>query len=146
VADQIPVPDAGAPVLLDTMIRVQLAVDESLSMRLYVNDFTPGYGTVLASFVEATFGGYSRRTLDRSFWAPAVTQLNHVTTIDLVNGAQLYTVAAPVQTVFGIYLVGLLTTKVYFARRFDPPRVLVVGQQLRVSPRITLRSEILPGP
>jgi len=135
------IPDAGAPRDLDTLVRTILGTDEPLQMRIFANDLVPQRGTVLANFVEATFAGYTRRTLNRSQWGVSVTGPDHVTRIMLTTGPEVYTPTDGAQLIYGIYIVHPPDDTVVYQRRFATPREVEVGVPFSINPIITLRSE-----
>lgn len=134
-------PDEGLPSLLNWTVREELAADEELEMRIFTNDILPQRGAVLASFVEATFDGYTRRVLPRSGWTEPTVDANHVAKTSRVFGPHSYTATGGIQTLYGIYLVRPMAGIVVLARRFSEPIEPVAGVAFSVSPIVTLRSE-----
>ena len=140
---QVTSPNEGLPYLLNNLARSPLVTDEALSVRLYKNDYTPVYGSVLADFEECDFVGYTRRVIARADWTAPVLDGNSART-SRIAGAFTYTNGgAGDTTIYGCYLVGGLSNRVYYARRFTPPRVIVYGGQLLVLPSVVLRSELV---
>lgn len=135
------VPDEGAPVDVDWLIRAVLVSDQPILMRLFVNDIIPQRGVVLADFTEATFPGYSQQVLERSQWGAPVLGADHVVRVPLSAGPRTMTPLVSDVTIYGAYLVAAVSMKVVFCRRFQPPRVTVAGFPLRFLPVITLRSD-----
>lgn len=142
MANEYPVPDEGLENLARLITSVTLVTDQPQEMRLYVNDLIPQRTTVLADYVEASFGGYSRRLLEDTDWDQPEVGLDHVARVQLADGAQEYTPTESDVTVYGVYLVNLFTGKVQFARRFSEPIVTAVGTSFRVMPVVTARSEL----
>lgn len=140
--NQYPVPDESVGHQLDLLARAALVVDEPLELRLYVNDLYPQRSTVLADYTEASFGGYSRRVIDRADWDVATVDDEHKARVQLSAGPETWTPTGGVETVYGCILVAPDVGKVRYARRFTTPRVLEVGVPLAVMPVITLASVV----
>lgn len=137
----IVIPDVGAVELLGKTLKDALVTDESYSLRLFRNDYTPGASTVLGNFLESSFDGYFRRDLERALWA----------TPDIVDGKarSVYTVNPIVwtcglvgQTVYGYYVVAPSTARVVWCQRFETPRLLVTGNTLELSVSFTGRGQL----
>jgi hypothetical protein len=143
--DQYAVPDEGLALNLDTLIRAGLILDQPLELRLYVNDLVPQRTTVLANYTEASFGGYSRRVIERADWSPAAVAADHVARIVRTAGAFTFTPTTDGQTVYGCYLVDVDAGKVRWQGRFATPKVLVIGTPFQVNPVITARAVVTAG-
>lgn len=143
--DQYAVPDEGLAAALDTLVRLALGTDQPLQLRLFVNDLVPQRTTVLANYTEATFAGYSRRTLNRADWGVSVLEADHVARITLSAGPLIYTPTVADVTVYGVYIIDPAAGIVRYARRFTVPRVTAAGVPFAVNPVITVRSEVAPG-
>lgn len=135
------IPDEGLSHLLDWMIRDPITPDHTLELRIFANNITPSRTSVLASFTEATFAGYSRRTLTRAGWTPAEVEDDHVARSHRAAGGQTYLVTGDFQTVYGIYLVEPSLGVVIAAQRFLEPIDTAVTQTFTLDPIVTLRSE-----
>jgi hypothetical protein len=136
---EFPVPDAGAAKLLDWMMRLDTGAVEALLLRLYTNNFTSGRLSVTADFTEATFAGYSERTMLRTdFGAPTI--VNHVAQITLTTGPLLWTPTASGQVIYGAFVIGSASLELYAARRFTVPRTMSAGVPFLVLPVFKLQS------
>jgi hypothetical protein len=137
----IVVPDEGEIELLNKTLRAALAVDESYSLRLFRNDYTPNAGSTLASFTEASFLGYFRYDLTRAGWTvPTIVDGRAVT--DWTAAEVKWTAAGGPQTIYGYYVIAPATAKVAWGERFDDPRVMDDGVMLQIIPRLTGRSQV----
>lgn len=137
----IVVPDEGAIELLSKTLRAALVTDESYSLRLYRNDYTPVAGSTLASFTEATFLGYYRQDLARASWGVPVIESGRAVSVYSGPGPE-WTAGDGPQTIYGYYVVAPATAKVAWAERFNVPRTLAVGEKLTIAARLTGRSEV----
>lgn len=137
----IVIPDEGAIELLNKTLRAALVTDESYSLRLYRNDYTPVAGSTLASFTEATFLGYFRQDLLRSGWGvPSIDAGRAVT--EYTGGPIEWTPAESGQVLYGYYVVAPLTAKVAWAERFTSPITLTNGVPLTIVAKLTGRGEV----
>lgn len=132
----IAIPDEGKLELLDRLFRAALAVDVPLDVRLYRNDYTPGDGSTLSSFTEATFTGYFRETIARATWDPSALdghkgKITYATVFEWTNNG------ATAQTLYGYYIVNPATAKVNWSERFATPFELQPGAKLQLQPVVT---------
>jgi hypothetical protein len=110
------------------------------SMHLYQNDYTPTDGMVVGDFTEATFPGYVDYTLEPEHWvAPAlVGSLYEINYNDfaafIADGTGFSS-----QTIYGYWVEDNLTG-LWWAERFDVPRVITPSAELEVVPRLRVRS------
>lgn len=132
-------PDAGECECLDKMLLDPLTTDESLSLRLYKNDYTPVQGSVTGSFTIADFTNYTNKTLTRAGWGAATTVSNKATST--FGTAQSWTCGSTGNTIYGYYVVAATSGVTLWAERFASARVLASGDVLTLTPKITLNSE-----
>jgi hypothetical protein len=125
------IPDAGENKLV--AISVGKEAQENFTLKLFTNDYTPVEGSVAGSFTEATFTGYSAKTLTTSSWTVASAIASYA--------AQTFTSTAGSQnqSVYGYYIVGASSGIIIAAERFaDGPYVIVNnGDSITVTPSIT---------
>jgi len=113
-----------------------------LELMFFVNDVTPTADTTLADLTEATFGGYSRLTLDRASWligSPADGCV-HAT---WGSYAQVwYCTSGPVETIYGYAYVDASLGVIRLIQRFDVADIapLEVGGRVLLLPEWTLTS------
>jgi len=136
------VPNLALARFLDWLIRLNTGTVETLVLRLYTNDFTPGRASVTGDFTEASFPGYSQRVLNRGDFSAAALSLN-TARITLAAGPLSWTPGASGQVVYGAYVVGSGSTLLYAARRFATPRTMASGVDFRVLPAFTLETPAL---
>lgn len=116
---------------------------ENLSLRLFSNNYTPVVGSVLANFTEATFTGYAAITLTSSqsggTWA---VPTNSSSLSQSTYGTTATWTATTDQTIYGWYLVGVSSNKVYAAQAFGAGKPLVgaSSDQLSIIPKLQLQS------
>ncbi len=111
---------------------------ENLVLKIYSNDYTPVATSIASNFTEATFTGYSSKTLTRSSWSDAITDAAGKASMSYAE--QSWSVSSS-QTVYGYYVVGATSGVLIWAERFDGPRPLNNGDTIRIVPKITCRSE-----
>jgi hypothetical protein len=131
------VPDAGEVKLLDAALGRVSA--ENLTLKLFVNDYTPVEGSVAGDFTEAAGGGYASKTLTATSWGAASTSSG---TTSAAYAQQTFTFTGALTTnptIYGYYLVGATSGTIYWAERltasFTPASN---GDAVNVTPRIEL--------
>lgn len=115
-------------------------------LRLWVNNLTPTYATVLADLTEATFTGYARKAIARATWG-VPTVAAGCATILYGTAPQQWTVgAATTEKVYGYALVDAIAGKLRFVQRLEAADIVAisVGQVLKLQPKITLTSCACP--
>lgn len=135
---EYPIPDEGEPFLLRYLVTAVIVPGEDLVLRLFSNDYIPARDSTLASYVTATFGGYSDRVLPRASGWDAPTVEGHVGVVRRTN-PEVWTVASNPQTLYGAILFGGTSLKVYYQRRFAEPLVKGIGEAIAVRATITLQ-------
>jgi len=130
--------DEGELELLDKMLKDALSVDESYTLKLFKNDYTPVAASTGVSFTEATFTNYVAKTLTRAGWGAATTISNAASST--YGSAQTWTCGASGEIIYGYYIVATTSAKVLWAERFATPRTLASTDVLSITPVITLNS------
>lgn len=131
--------DQGDVYLLE-LLRTQLAI-ATPRLWLYQNDVIPAHDSVIADFLECTFGGYGGN-VQLHFDDPAALNLEDKAQIN----AQLLTYvsdgAGLPQRVYGYYVTNAIADTLLYATRF-PTRVIVrrAGQTIAFTPAFSLTSE-----
>lgn len=106
---------------------------------LYVNNYTPVAGSLLANFTEATFPGYARASL--TGWDAAVIVSDHSRQ---VADDCLFTLSATggPYSVYGYFVLDGAGDLLWAERDPNAPGVLsTIGDQFRVIPQLTMVSE-----
>lgn len=113
---------------------------ETLSLRLYENDYTPVNTATSASFTQATFTGYAAVTLAAGSWinTPGSPSTGAYPAVSFTS------TAAQTKLVYGYYILGVSSGKVYKAERFAaaPLSITKVGDQVQITPAITMGSTV----
>jgi hypothetical protein len=113
----------------------------------WTNDIEVDCDTVLDDLVEATFGGYTRLTLDRNEWiTPVVDGCCATSTWKTV--AQVWNVTSgPTETIYGYAYVDFTAGVIRFIQRFDEEDIapIVVGGKVTILPKYTLTSAECAG-
>lgn len=106
---------------------------EDLTLELYQNNYTPVDASVQASFTAATFAGYSTVPLVRTtFGAPAL--VGNVAYSTYPTDPVFTCTAGGPQLVYGWFMYGNASQKVYAAARFDITRSMSAGATETLSP------------
>jgi hypothetical protein len=125
--------------LLDKMLKDALSTDEGYSLKLFKNDYTPVAASTGSSFTEADFTNYAAKSLTRAGWGAASTDGNGAASATY-GSAQTWTCGATGNTVYGYYVVAATSAKVLWAERLSSARTLANGDQLTLTPVLTLQS------
>lgn len=116
------------------------ASGENMSLRLFKNNFTPVAGSVLADFTIADFTGYASITLtgSQSGGTWSVPVISGGVAVSIYGTSATFTITAGTQTIYGWYLVGVSTNKVYAAQAFGAGKALdgASSDQLVIIPTI----------
>lgn len=130
--------NAGELKLLDWAIK-DTSTPENLTLKLYKVDYTPVAASVAGDFTEADFTSYSAKTLTRSTWAASST--NGSGKAASTYTAQSWTCGSTGNTIYGYFVVGATSGTLIWAEKFATARTLVNGDELNITPAITLASE-----
>jgi len=105
---------------------------ETLKLKLYSNNVTPGALTTLTDFTEVTGGGYVEKSLSASNWT--VTGNTATTT------PQLFTFTGNVGQIYGYYLVGATSNELIASERFTsgPFNISTNGDTITVTATISI--------
>jgi hypothetical protein len=123
------VPNPSEALLLTNMLSV-----ESLLLKLYSNDYTPVFGTVVGDLTELSVTGYSAKTLSPGSWTITASSPSGPATA--LYAQQTWGITAAC-TSYGYYLVGATSGALYWLERFtDGPYVIdSSGGQIKVTPQ-----------
>lgn len=125
------VPDEGEREFL----RKCFKVDEDVYLRLFKNNITPSEGDSVATYIEATFTGYSQKTLAKASWGTPATVGG--TSSITYGSAQTWTSSDPTaQAIYGYYIVGVTSGILLFAERFGTARNINNGETITFTPRV----------
>jgi len=129
--------NAGEVKLLTLALKTALSVDESFTLHLYKNNYTPVATSAAGDFTVADFTGYTGKTLTRAGWAAASSVTGTGT---IVYGTpQTWTCGATGNTVYGVYILDASNALVW-AEQFAVARVLADTDTLTYTPAMTLVS------
>ena len=132
-------PNLGELELIEKMIKDALDVDEGYELKLFKSDTTPDKDTVAADFTEADFTDYTSKTLTRAGWDAATTIADKASIS--YGTQQSWTCGATGNTVYGYWIEGATSGVCLWAERFATSRTLAEGDQLNLTPVLTLNSE-----
>jgi hypothetical protein len=127
------VPDAGEVSLLDMMLSD--ASPNAQTLRLY-SAVSPALSesTVHTDFTEATFTGYTSKTLARATWNGASSSAG---TTSKTYPQQSWSPTSS-QTILGYYVTEAVAGGILWAEEFAAARALVSGDTLNLTPAIEL--------
>ncbi len=138
------VPDEGLADQLDDILSNDATLFAPWALILWTNDYVPTAATVVADLTEATFTGYSRRSLLAAGWS-SPTIAGHAALSTHGTGPQVYTNGdgGPV-TVFGTAYLDVIAGKLRKVQRFDPADIVAVdpGGTIAVTPEFSYRSQL----
>lgn len=133
------VPDAGEVELLKRLLYANSG-SENGTLKLFSNNITPAESDTASTYTEATFSGYSTKTLTStqsgSTWAVPTTSTG-TTSSTYGSAAQSWSPTSS-QTIYGAYVIGATSTTIWFSDLFSTPRSLVSGDTLNYTPRIEM--------
>ena len=133
------VPANGELELLNKMLKVALAADESYILKLFQNNVTPDSTFVSSSLTEANFTNYAAKTLTRAGWNSAVLVSGKAQS-SYGSAAQSWTCGTSGNTIYGYWVEGAVTGTVWWAERFSNSRVLAANQILNLQPLFSAQS------
>lgn len=107
--------NSGELELLDKMLKDALSTDETYSLRLFKNDYTPINSSLTADFTVADFTNYANKTLSRAGWNASSTVSSKAQSD--YGAAQSWTCGASGNTVYGYYVVATTSTITLWAER-----------------------------
>lgn len=117
---------------------VNKSAPENLVLKLFSNDYTPVEGSVVGDFTEATFTGYSAKTLAGASWTVVEGAPSEASYAE-----QSFTSSAGSQNqnIYGYYLVRATSGRIAYAERFTgagvPYNIANSGDVIKVTPKIT---------
>jgi len=135
------VPTEGENKLLQRALGDITPTTHNLTLKLFVNDYTPVDGSNNAAFTEMSTQGYAAKTLTATSWTVAQNGSNEAEatypqqswTFDGTGGATI---------IYGYYIVDEDNT-VLFAERFASSYTAENnGDILRITPTVTLSKEV----
>ena len=130
------VPTASEKDLGEFMLGV--ATPGNQKLKLFVNNYTPVDGSVLASFTEMTTHGYADKTLTKTSWVVTAGSAGNPASGAYAQQTWTFTAAAAV-IVYGYYITDVTTGRLLWAERFTTSKsVENAGDQILITPTITL--------
>jgi hypothetical protein len=106
----------------------------NLTMRLFVNNITPGAATVKADFTECTLTGYTSKTLNTSNWTFGIS--SSVETASYPQQNWVFTASG--QTIYGYYVTDPTDAKVVWCERIASPYAVPSGGgSIQITPTIS---------
>ena len=103
---------------------------ENLTLKLFTNNYTPVEASTASSFTEATGYGYAAASITASDWTLVAGDPTYATNIEKV-----FSFTGALGTVYGYYLIGATSGKVYWAEKFtNAITIQNNGDQIRITP------------
>jgi hypothetical protein len=106
---------------------------ENFYVELYQNNYAPANNSTLSSFTAATFPGYLSVPVARGDFSFPVIVANEGTITRTIPPIYTCTGGAG-QLVYGWYMYGATSNKVYFAQQFAIPRNMTLGSSESLDP------------
>jgi len=121
---------------------------ENWTLKLYSSNTTPAETDTAATYTEATFTGYSAKTLTRtlsgSTWSTPATNSTNTVNSEAADAKSSYGASAQswsatsAQTIYGYFIVGATSTKLIAAEKFGSSIGLVNPSTLTLQPVMQL--------
>jgi len=128
------IPNEGEQYILENCFKN--ASPEAFTLKLYTNNATLANTNTSATFTEAAMAGYAAKSLARATFNAATAGSPSYITYPVQNFA--FTGSG---TIYGYYIVGATSGKVYAAEAVYPSgQAVVSGDQINITPKITLGS------
>jgi hypothetical protein len=129
-------PSNGEKKFLEFALGVNAPGNQTLG--LYVNDYVPVDGSLVANFTEMSTHGYAAKALTKTAWV--VTQGADGSPASAAYAAQTWTfTAAAVVSVYGYFIKDVTTGLLLWAERFASAKAIEnAGDQIIITPTITL--------
>lgn len=130
------VPEIGSKSFIN-MLLTQMNSGTDVKVRLYTNNYTPVFGSVIGNFTEAAFPGYAAINVNDWMVGADVSSLR----VQLISAAvKTFTYSgggSPPYTVYGYYITSVAYGLMYAELGSTGPYSLsVTGQQLTLTPLI----------
>lgn len=129
-------PNVGENKLLE--FALGKATPGNQTLKLFVNNITPGATDVAGTYTEMSTLGYAAKTLTTSSWT--VTNVSGSATAAYAQQSWTFTAGTSV-TIYGYFVIDSTTGILLWAERFSAPiAVDAGGDALRLTPSFTLTS------
>lgn len=112
------VPNEGEVQILNVALGKSTA--ENLTLKLFSNNYTPTETDTAASYTEVTGNGYAAQTVTAANWTVASGNPSTATA-----AAKTFSFTGAAGNVYGYYLVGATSAKVYWAERFTTGPIVI---------------------
>lgn len=112
------VPDQGEKQMLDVLLGANAT--ENLLLKLFTNMITPGEGDTPASYTEASGSGYAAITLTKGSGWTVTAGAGSGGAAQAVYTQQTFTFTGGPVTLYGYFVVGVTSGKLYWAEAFSP--------------------------
>lgn len=123
-------PDVGENLALEMIVNKTAA--QSLKLKLYTSNTTPGESDVAGTYTEATGNGYAEIALTGASWGAASGG-------SIAYAQQTFTFTGALGNVYGYYIVQTTSGTLLYAERFadGPYNIANNGDQIKITPTIT---------
>ena len=117
-------PNEGKTLWLARVVDTSSA--EDLVVELFRNNYTPTETDTLSNYLTPSFAGYAPVTLTSADWITPYL-IPNLGYLQSINPPRYDCTGGVPEIVYGWFMYGATTTKVYAAQRFDTPRTMAVG-------------------
>lgn len=139
---KIVVPEVGAASMTYWLLNPSLIPFPTLSLCQFVNDIEPDWDTVAGDFVEASYDGYERKTVEPGMWDVAIGDDPPI--VGTYQEQFTWTAGTDSGTVYGYYLLWESESQAIWCQRFDVPITLEDGLVIKIRPKLSLWSRCIP--
>jgi|WetSurSiteA1Bulk_404760.scaffolds.fasta_scaffold94437_1 hypothetical protein len=133
------IPNVGEGNMLEMI--VNKTAPENLILKLFTSNTTPADTDTASTYTEASFTGYTAKTLAGSSWTVTPGSPS-----EAAYAQQTFTSTAGSQSasVYGYYVIQTTSTELMWSERFtDGPYVIVNnGDEIRITPKLTLQDTL----
>lgn len=133
------IPNVGEGNMLEMI--VNKTAPENLILKLFTSNTTPADTDTAGTYTEASFTGYTAKTLTGSSWTVTPGAPSEAAYAQQTFASTASQTAA---TVYGYYVIQTTSTELMWSERFtDGPYVVTNnGDEIRVTPKLTLQDTL----
>jgi hypothetical protein len=139
-------PDEGIGAQCEYILKRSIAGVLPWQLIYFVNDIVPTSATVLDDLEEASWGGYTRLTLDRDQWQTPTVHSGCAHSTWGTDAQVWFVTGGPTQTNYGYAYIDFTAGVIRFIQRFDDADIeaVTVGGKVSILPAYTLTSAACP--
>lgn len=130
----------GTPIMLNYVLQRAVNNYADWLLMMWVDAaYSPAPASVYADLTEATFTGYSRRTLAHATWqAPTIVSGTYAQSLYDTTPLSWTNSGVTSETVYGYAVITPTASKILWLQKFDTPVLMVPGGTVVFTPSIDL--------